>query len=91
MCKVKEFIVSNEFGIHARPATQFVQTVADYESEVNVINLNTGSVADGRSIISMLMLSAQKGHRIQLRIDGNDEDELMNKLTGLLESNFNES
>lgn len=91
MCKVKEFTINNEMGIHARPATQFVQTVADYESEVNVINLNTGSVANGRSIISMLMLSAQKGHRIQLRIDGNDEDELMNKLTGLLESNFNES
>lgn len=90
MCKVKEFTINNEMGIHARPATQFVQTVADYESEVNVINLNTGSVADGRSIISMLMLSAQKGHRIQLRIDGKDEDELMNELTGLLESNFNE-
>ena len=91
MCVIKEFTINNEMGIHARPATQFVQTVADYESEVNVINLNTGSVADGRSIISMLMLSAQKGHRIQLRITGTDEEELMNELTGLLESNFNET
>ena len=91
MCKIKEFTINNAMGIHARPATQFVQSVADFESEVNVINLNNGNVADGRSIISMLMLTAQKGHRIQLRITGSDEDELMDKLTGLLESNFNES
>lgn len=90
MCVVKEFIINNEMGIHARPATQFVQTVADFESEVDVINLSNGTAADGRSIISMLMLSAQKGHKVQLRISGKDEEELMNVLTGLIESNFNE-
>ena len=90
MCKVKEFTINNEMGIHARPATQFVQTVTDFESEVNVINLDTGYVANGRSIISMLMLAAQKGHRVQLEINGRDEDELMDRLTGLLENNFNE-
>lgn len=90
MCKVKEFIIHNEAGIHARPATQFVQTVADFESEVNVTNLSNGKAANGRSIISMLMLAAQKGHRVQLRIEGNDEDELMDALTGLIESGFDE-
>lgn len=77
-------------GIHARPATHFVETVANYESEVNVTNLNTGTIANGRSIISMLMLAAQKGHKIRLQITGNDEDQLMNELTGLFENNFNE-
>lgn len=91
MCKVKEFTINNAMGIHARPATQFVQTVADFESEVNVINLNNGNVADGRSIISMLMLAAQKGHRLRLQITGNDEDKLMDELTGLFESNFHEN
>lgn len=90
MCRVKEFIIHNESGIHARPATKFVQTVADFESEVNVINLSNGNAANGRSIISMLMLAAQQGHRVQLRIEGNDEDELMDALTGLIESGFDE-
>lgn len=91
MCKVKEFIINNEMGIHARPATQFVQIVANYESEVEVINLNNGKVAEGRSIISMLMLTAQKGHKVRLKIEGKDESELMDDLTGLIENNFNEN
>ena len=90
MCKVREFIINNEAGIHARPATHFVEIVANYESEVNVTNLDNGITANGRSIISMLMLTAQKGHKIRLQINGNDEDELMDALTGLIESNFNE-
>lgn len=77
-------------GIHARPATQFVSTVSNFESEVEVTNLSTGSAANGRSIISMLMLAAQKGHRIKLQINGNDEDQLMNELTGLIQNGFNE-
>ena len=39
MCKVREFVIKNEFGIHARPASKFVQIASDYESDVNVHNL----------------------------------------------------
>lgn len=90
MCKVKEFVIKNEFGIHARPATKFVQTVSDYESEVNVQNLTSGATANGRSIMSMLTLAAAKGHIIKLEINGSDEDELMFALERLIESGFEE-
>ena len=90
MCKVREIIINNEFGLHARPATHFVALTADYDCEVNVTNLNNGAVADGRSIISMLMLNAPKGTRIKLEVSGDLEDELIDKLSSLIESGFNE-
>ena len=90
MCKVKQFVINNQFGIYARPATQFVSIVANYQSEVNVTNLNSGHSVDGRSIISMLMLNAPKGTRIKLEVNGKDQDELINALTSLIENNFNE-
>ena len=90
MCKVREFVIKNEFGIHARPATRFVQIASDYESEVSVQNLTSGATANGRSIMSMLTLAAAKGHVIKLEIDGSDEDQLMLALAELIESGFEE-
>lgn len=90
MCKIKEFIIHNQFGIHARPATKFVSTVADYESEVNVTNLSSGAVANGRSIISMLTLNASKGTRIKLEVNGRDQDELIEVLSSLIQNDFNQ-
>lgn len=90
MCKVREFIIKNEMGIHARPATHFVTTTVDYESEVYVTNLDSGHVADGRSIISMLMLCAPKGTRLKLEVNGKDEEELFTKLSTLIDNGFNE-
>ena len=90
MCKVREFVIKNEFGIHARPASKFVQIASDYESEVSVQNLTSGATANGRSIMSMLTLAAAKGHVIKLEIDGSDEDQLMLALAELIESGFEE-
>ena len=90
MCVRKDFIINNEAGIHARPATAFVQAISDYESEINVYNLDTGGVANGRSIISILMLAVPKGAKIRLEIDGYDEQEVLDTLSNLIENNFNE-
>lgn len=91
MCKVKEFVITNEKGIHARPATKFVQTVADYECEVEVTNLSSGAIADGRSIMSVLTLTASKGQIIKLKVNGKDEDELMFALERLIENGFEQA
>lgn len=90
MCKVKDFIVKNQFGIHARPATKFVSAAAEYESEVEVTNLESGQVANGRSIISMLMLNAPKGTRIRVKVDGKDQNDLIDVLSAIVESGFEE-
>ena len=86
----KDFVVVNPLGIHARPASVFVQAAADFESEITVTNLDTGNIADGKSVMSMLMLSAPQGTRIRLEIDGRDADKAMDALSKLIKGGFDE-
>ena len=86
----KEFVVGNPLGIHARPASLFVQTAADFDSEVTVTNLDSGHTADGKSVMSMLMLAAPKGTHLRVDINGRDAEDAMNVLSALIEGGFDE-
>ena len=86
----KDFVVGNPLGIHARPASVFVQAAAEFESEVIVTNLDTGSTADGKSVMSMLMLSAPQGTRIRVVVAGPDAVPAMDALSRLIEGGFDE-
>ena len=86
----KDFVVSNPLGIHARPASVFVQTATGFASDVSVTNLETSSIADGKSVMSMLMLSAPQGTHIRLEISGRDADKAMETLSKLIEGGFDE-
>ena len=86
----KDFVVGNPLGTHARPASVFVQAAADFESEIIVTNLESGHIADCRSVMSMLMLSAPQGTRIRLEISGRDADKAMETLSRLIEGGFDE-
>ena len=86
----KDFVVSNPLGIHARPASVFVQTATGFASDVSVTNLETSSIADGKSVMSMLMLSAPQGTRIRLDVTGEDAAPAMEMLSKLIEEGFNE-
>ena len=86
----KDLVVSNPLGIHARPASVFVQTATGFASDVSVTNLDTSSTADGKSVMSMLMLSAPQGTRIRLDVSGEDAVTAMEALSRLIEEGFNE-
>ena len=86
----KDFVVSNPLGIHARPASVFVQTASGFASDVSVTNLETSNIADGKSVMSMLMLSAPPGTRIRLDVSGEDAATAMEALSRLIEEGFNE-
>ena len=58
---VKDFVVSNPLGIHARPASVFVQAAADFESEITVTNLDSGHIADGKTQCAILRAAAMTG------------------------------
>ena len=86
----KELVVSNPLGIHARPASVFVQMASGFVSEVSVTNLDTSCTANGKSVMSMLMLSAPQGTRIRLDVTGEDAVPAMEMLSKLIEEGFNE-
>ena len=84
----RKIIIQNRYGLHARPAAQFVGIASKYDANVTISK--DGVEVNGKSIMSVLILAAEKGNEIILRAEGKDEAELIQALAELLEGKFNE-
>jgi len=80
----KTFVIQNPTGLHARPATLFVQKATSFPCEIHV-SKGTKTV-NGKSIMGLMTLGAAKGDEITLEISGEREAEAMEELGKLLES-----
>ena len=87
-----ELTVRNPSGIHARPATLFVQAAARFRSRVTVENLDRGSKpVDAKSILMILTAGVQRGHRIRVSADGADESDAIATIRDLVDSGMGEA
>ena len=84
----KIFMIKNKFGLHARPSASFVQTASRFRSEIKVEK--DGLVADGKSILDLMMLAAAQGNQITLKVDGEDAEAALEALGNLIEGRFGE-
>lgn len=84
------FEISNKLGMHACPASLFVQTASAYACEIRVENMQTSAVADGKSMMGMLMLSAVCGIKLKVTAEGPDAEEALPKLGELFKRGFDE-
>ena len=82
--------IINRQGLHARPISRFVQTVAQYQAEVQVTGPD-GTVADGSSIFSMMTLAAGQGTELMLRADGPQARAALDALARLVADGFGEA
>jgi phosphocarrier protein len=81
--------ITNEIGLHARPASVFVSEANAFESDIRIRNLTTGSdEADAKSILSVLALGVEQGHEIEIIIKGTDEAEAASVLEELVSNGF---
>lgn len=76
--------VENEIGLHARPASLFIQEAIKYSSIIEV--KKNDKVYNGKSIMSVLSMSALKGEEITIKADGEDEKEAVNSLVSLVKN-----
>ncbi|MFH0921178.1 MAG: HPr family phosphocarrier protein [Fibrobacterota bacterium] len=83
----REIIIRNKYGLHARPSAAFVQAASQFKSDIYLVNEDR--LANGKSIISLMVLAAECGARVTLRIDGDDEAEAMEALVKLINNKFN--
>ena len=74
----KKVVVNNAQGLHARPAALFVQLANKFDSTVSVIK--DDQQVNGKSIMGILMLAAEKGSEIILITEGHDAEEAMQVL-----------
>lgn len=80
--------IINKLGLHARAASEFVKVAQRYSAEIAV--QRDSAKANGKSIISMMMLQASLGTRISLCCEGEDEKEAMEALIATIENRFGE-
>jgi len=79
---IKNYTVQNKLGIHARPAGLLVKTSSRYKSSVYIAN--EGNEVNAKSIMGVLMLGAAYGSDIQLRVEGEDENQAIVALEELI-------
>ena len=82
----KTAVVNNQVGLHARPATFFIQKANEFKSSIWV-EVEERRV-NAKSLLGVLSLGIVKGTEITLIANGPDEEEAVEALTALLASDF---
>ncbi len=80
--------IENKTGIHARPASLFVQTVSKVKSKVQI--KAKGKTVDAKSILMIMSMGLVKGTEITISADGPDEADAVSTLKELVDAKFNE-
>ncbi len=85
MC-VKDVVIQNQVGLHARPATFFIQKANEYKSSIWVEKEERK--VNAKSLLGVLSLGIVGGTTIKIIADGSDEKEALDGLVTLVESGF---
>ncbi len=87
----REIIVSNKLGLHARPAMAFVDVANQFRSNIKVLKPGDDPAeADGKSVMQMICLAAEKGVVLRIEAEGADADAAVKKLGDLFDEKFGE-
>lgn len=80
--------IANKLGLHARPAAMLVTAAARFESE---IFLTKDSLrVNGKSIMGVMMLAAEKGSEVTVEVNGPDEESALHEIIRVIDSGFGE-
>ncbi len=80
--------VINRFGLHARPAAMVVETASRFDCEVTLEK--DGMSANGKSIMSVMLLAAEPGSEVEMFAEGPQADLVADALDKLFQARFNE-
>jgi phosphocarrier protein HPr len=86
---VKELVVQNKLGIHARPAAMIVRITNKFKSEVFVEK--DEEQVNGKSIMGLMMLAAGKGSKVKFLATGEDAAQMLAELEQLFARKFDEA
>jgi len=86
-----QLLLTNPMGLHARPASLFVQTAGRFQAQVTIQVLGRGRQADATSMMGVLSLSAQQGDTITIRATGTDAAAAIAALSELVQAGFYET
>lgn len=80
----QKVIITNEIGIHARPATQLIEFLNNFKSEVTIINGD--KTGNARSILNLLALCVKHNTEIIVEVSGEDEEKALPQIIDFLKN-----
>ena len=84
----KEVTINNQVGLHARPATFFIQKAHEFKSSIWIEKDDRR--VNAKSLLGVLSLGIVKGTAVNIVADGVDENEAIATLSALIDSDFSE-
>lgn len=84
-----KIMIINKLGLHARASAKFVSTAARFQSRLDVTK--ESKTINGKSIMGVMMLAANKGSELTLHFDGPDEVEMQEAMVNLINNRFGEA
>jgi phosphocarrier protein HPr len=88
-CEIEQAVViANRYGLHARPAAEFVKLATRYRANIMVRKDDLG--VNGKSIMGMMMLAAECGSEIVIGASGEDAADAVSALVALVHGRFGE-
>lgn len=84
----KEVTINNQVGLHARPATFFIQKANEFKSSIWIERDDRR--VNAKSLLGVLSLGIVKGTTVNIVADGVDENEAIATLSALIDSDFSE-
>lgn len=84
----REVEIVNRAGMHARPAAEFVKIAGRFSADIRVEK--DGLEVNGKSIMGVLMLAAERGSRLRLSAKGKDAEDALDALADLVNRGFEE-
>ena len=82
----KEVVVQKQVGLHARPATFFIQRANEFKAGIWIVN--DERKVNAKSLLGVLSLGITRGTKITIVADGSDQEEAVDSLVDLISSNF---
>ncbi|HWL15470.1 MAG TPA: HPr family phosphocarrier protein [Opitutus sp.] len=86
---IRELVVQNKMGIHARPAAMIVRITNKFKSDVFVEKEE--EQVNGKSIMGLMMLAAGKGSKVRFIASGDDAAAMLDELEALFNRKFDEA
>jgi dihydroxyacetone kinase phosphotransfer subunit len=88
---VVEVELRNPHGLHARPAATFVKAASGFDAQVQVTNQSNGrGPADAGSLIAVIAMGADQGHRLRLEATGPQARDAVDRLAAMVKDGFGE-
>lgn len=80
------YVITDEIGIHARPAGLLVKEAKAFSSKITIAA--NGKTADAAKLLALMQLGAKKGTEVVVTVDGADEDAAIAKMEAFMKENL---